>query len=86
MWSAKLNVPATRAATGGGDFSAKVWDAISGDELHSFNHKHIVKTVDFSKDSSKLLTGGQEKVLRVFDLGAVDQDPAEMRSSSAWPR
>jgi serine-threonine kinase receptor-associated protein len=26
----------------------KVWDAITGDEKHSFQHPHVVKSVDFS--------------------------------------
>jgi len=27
----------------------KVWDALSGDELHSFEHKHIVRACAFSE-------------------------------------
>ena len=50
----------------------KIWDALSGEELHSFAHKHIVKTVDFSADSENLLTGSNEKMLRIFDLNKLD--------------
>ena len=53
-------------------FFSKIWDAVSGEELHTFQHKHIVKCVDFSNDGSSLLTGSQEKILRIFDLENYD--------------
>ncbi|KAJ8300975.1 hypothetical protein KUTeg_022494 [Tegillarca granosa] len=74
VWSATLNKEATRAATGAADFTAKIWDAESGEDLHTFSHKHIVKSVDFSMDSSSLLTGSNEKLLRIFDVGKPDAD------------
>lgn len=49
-------------------FIGKVWDAISGEELHSFQHNHIVKSVNFSNDSGYLSTGSNEKLIRIFDL------------------
>lgn len=57
VWGATLNKDATKAATAAADFTAKVWDAVSGDELMTLAHKHIVKTVDFTQDSNYLLTG-----------------------------
>jgi serine-threonine kinase receptor-associated protein len=68
VWTSKLNSDATKAATGSGDFTAKIWDAIDGNELCSLKHRHIVKCVNFSSDSTKLLTGARDKVLRIFDL------------------
>ncbi len=56
------------AATASGDFSVKVWDAISGKVCWEYPHKHIVKTVDFSLDSKLLATGGHEGLLRIYDL------------------
>lgn len=49
-------------------YYSKIWNAESGDEVLSLPHKHIVKSVDFSSDSVKLLTGSNEKLLRIFDL------------------
>ncbi|XP_071756226.1 serine-threonine kinase receptor-associated protein-like [Centroberyx gerrardi] len=77
VWGATLNKDATKAATAAADFTAKVWDAVSGDEVLSLSHKHIVKSVNFSQDSNHLLTGGNDKVLRIYDLSKPDADPQE---------
>lgn len=75
VWGATLNKDATIAATGAADFSAKVWDSVSGEERHAFAHKHIVKSVAFSADSKYLLTGSNEKILRIFDLAKPEEEP-----------
>lgn len=75
VWGCSINKEATRAATGAADFTAKLWDTLSGTEIHSFPHKHIVKTVDFSHDSSKLITGCNDKKLRLFDLNDYNTEP-----------
>ncbi|KVH93018.1 WD40 repeat-containing protein [Cynara cardunculus var. scolymus] len=49
VWSCCLDTNALRAASASADFSAKLWDALTGDELHSFDHKHIVRACAFSE-------------------------------------
>ncbi|XP_004713826.2 serine-threonine kinase receptor-associated protein [Echinops telfairi] len=78
VWGATLNKDATKAATAAADFTAKVWDAVSGDELMTLAHKHIVKSVDFTQDSNYLLTGGQDKLLRIYDLNKPEAEPKEI--------
>ncbi|ESK85901.1 serine threonine kinase receptor associated protein [Moniliophthora roreri MCA 2997] len=75
VWSTKLSPDASRAASGSADFTAKVWDTYSGNCLHSFPHNHIVRSVAISPSSLHLLTGGQEKKVRIFDLNRPDADP-----------
>jgi serine-threonine kinase receptor-associated protein len=56
---------------------------MTGDELKTFTHKHIVKVVDFSHDSGSLLSGCNDKMLRVFDLSRPDSDPQLLAGSSS---
>jgi len=78
VWSAKIDEEALLVGTGSADFSAKLWDAISGEEKHSFNHRHIVKSVEFSPGRVRLATGGQEGILRVFDINSPESSPLMM--------
>ncbi|XP_069807231.1 serine-threonine kinase receptor-associated protein [Dendropsophus ebraccatus] len=78
VWGATLNKNATKAATAAADFTAKVWDAVTGEELITLAHKHIVKSVDFTQDSNHLLTGGQDKLLRIYDLSKPEADPEQI--------
>ncbi|CAH1442563.1 unnamed protein product [Lactuca virosa] len=82
VWSCCLDTNALRAASASADFTAKIWDALTGDELHSFDHKHIVRACSFSEDTHLLLTGGFEKILRIFDLNRPDATPREVEKSS----
>ncbi|KAH1114165.1 hypothetical protein J1N35_007543 [Gossypium stocksii] len=81
IWSSCLDTKALRAASASADFSAKLWDALTGDELHSFEHKHIVRACAFSDDTHFLLTGGVEKILRIFDLNRLDAQPRQVDNS-----
>ncbi|TXG69210.1 hypothetical protein EZV62_004145 [Acer yangbiense] len=81
VWSCCLDTNALYAASGSADFTAKLWNALTGDELHSFDHKHIVRTCTFSEDAHCLLTGGFEKVLRIYDLNRPDAPPREVDNS-----
>lgn len=83
VWSCVLDTPALTAATASADFSAKVWDALTGLEKHTFQHKHIVRTLAYSPSSVYLATGGHEKVLRVFDLNRPDAAPLEVGTTTA---
>lgn len=76
VWGVALNRFATFAASGAADFSAKIWNAESGEEKLNFQHNHIVKSVAFDEQSTHLLTGNNEKLLRVFDLSQPCTSPA----------
>lgn len=58
VWACVLDTPALRCATGSADFTARIWDACGGTQLHEFQHNHIVRTCNFSYDTTKLVTGG----------------------------
>ena len=57
-------------ATASGDFSCRIYDAITGTCLFTFTDaKHILKTCDFNPISTTLLaTAGHEGIVRIYDL------------------
>ena len=56
VWSAKVDTfSRTLGATASGDFTAKLWCATTGKELYEFKHKHVVKSVDFSRVCSCIM-------------------------------
>ncbi|ETW09846.1 hypothetical protein H310_00302 [Aphanomyces invadans] len=69
-WSAKLSADGLLAATASADFSVKIWNAVTGDVVRTFDHKHVVKSVEFLRNAAWIATGGHEKLLRVFDLAS----------------
>jgi len=78
VWATAINSTATQAATGSADYTAKIWDTLTGEEKITFQQSRIVKSVNFSTDNSRLLTGGQDKVLRIFDLNKPEAEPQKM--------
>lgn len=80
VWSAKIDaLTRTVAATGSGDFTAKLWCATTGKELYEFKHKHIVRSIDFSRDTLQIATGCQDGLVRIFQTAAPEAAPTEIR-------
>jgi len=57
-----------------------VWDTYTGECLHTFTHNHIVRSVAVDSAATKLVTGGHERKLRLFDLNkpASNADDAQL--------
>lgn len=86
VWSCALDPTATLAATASADFSAKLWDALTGLEKATLQHKHIVRTCCFSPCSGKLVTGGYEKLLRLYEVERPEAAPRELTGAPAAVR
>ncbi|KAL0319179.1 UNVERIFIED_CONTAM: Serine-threonine kinase receptor-associated protein [Sesamum angustifolium] len=82
VWSCCLDKHALRAASASADFSAKLWDALTGDELHSFEHKHIVRAVPFSEvPAYKYRVHRQSFLSWPYELVGPDAPPREIEKS-----
>jgi len=51
------------------DFSLKLWDVKSGEEIRSFSgHQDTVSTISFSPDGKKILSGGNDYSIRIWNV------------------
>jgi serine-threonine kinase receptor-associated protein len=76
VYCAAFNAGATRIVTGSGDFTARVWDAVTGQSLHSWTHPHYVKSCDWLGD--RIATGCFDGKARVYDPANYSADPVEV--------
>lgn len=84
VWSAKVDKQThSLALTGGGDFTARLWSVYDGKELLSLDHRHIVRSVDFSEDTSQFCTGSQNGEVRVYDTASPSAPVFSSTSSSS---
>ena len=83
VWSCQMDPTGNLAATASGDYSARVWDAITGQSLIELPHKHIVKTCVFSPNSQRLATGGKEASLRIYELPQLLKQNSNNKKSDA---
>jgi hypothetical protein len=61
----------TRLASGSFDKTVRVWDAQTGQELHTFRgHNNWVTTVAFSPDGTRLVSGGVDHTVKVWDVAS----------------
>lgn len=94
VWNARLSRNGAHAVTASADFSAKVWDTSSGACLVTLPHAHIVRTADISESplssssspsapstSLRVVTGGHEKRLRLWDLAQAPTDGSDASTS-----
>lgn len=83
VWSLKVDkLSRTLAASASGDFTAKLWCASTGKELHEFKHKHVVKSVDFAPDSESFATGCQDGLMRIFSTVEPNREAVEYKVSA----
>jgi len=57
-------------ATGSSDNTVKVWDAVSGTCLKTFDHGQDVKSVAFAPKQKRVASGGADGLVRIWDLSA----------------
>lgn len=75
VWGACISDDASIAATAGADFTARLWDAVTGDCKTVLTQKHICKSVAFSADNSRLLTAGNTNSINIYDVAAYEDSP-----------
>jgi serine-threonine kinase receptor-associated protein len=64
----------------------KLWDAASGNELATFPHGHMVRSVALADDGALLVTGCNDKFLRVFDSARPATPLLQLALHAAVPR
>lgn len=64
-----ISPDSSRIASASGDFTVKLWDAETGENLMTLaGHTHIVESVAFSPDGWRLVSAGRDGTVRMWDV------------------
>jgi WD40 repeat protein len=76
VYSIAYNSDGTRLATASSDGTARVWDAISGEELFSLaGHTNFIQDIAFSPDGTVVATASSDKKIIIWDATSMhDQE------------
>lgn len=80
VWGACISPDTSLAATAGADFTARLWDAVTGTCKTVLTQKHICKSVAFSSDATRLLTAGNTNCINIYDVNACEDTPVALLS------
>ncbi|WP_372369921.1 DUF4062 domain-containing protein [Candidatus Uabimicrobium sp. HlEnr_7] len=67
IFSADFSIDGKKFASASRDYSAKVWNAVSGDELLKLKQEDSIEDVQFSKNNKYIATCGRDKHICVWD-------------------
>jgi WD40 repeat protein len=57
-----------RLASAGDDYTVKVWDAQTGQELHTLKgHTDLVNSVAYSRDGKRIASASDDHTVKVWD-------------------
>ncbi|HEX8115546.1 MAG TPA: TIR domain-containing protein, partial [Kofleriaceae bacterium] len=68
VWAAAFSPDGTRVVTAGGDGTARIWDARTGQPVTGpLQHQDVVRAVAFSPDGTRVVTASEDNTARVWD-------------------
>jgi WD40 repeat protein len=70
VWSVAITPDGTRAISGGGDGTVRIWDLATGNEQATLTgHDTAVFSVAITPDGDRAVSGGADATVRVWELG-----------------
>lgn len=73
VYCSSFNAVATQLLTVSGDYTAKLWDAVTGKPLHTWEQKMYIKSCDWVDNS--IVTGNNESNVYLYDVNNYSTEP-----------